>query len=191
MADTSIPDLLLRLRAGDPQAAEQLFARYVAQLTRLAEEHLSRKLAGRVEGEDVVQSVFRTFFRRCVRGDFQIDGSSQLWRLLVLVTLRKVAARARGLRGEPVLASGLASDGVQLLSEHVASGPGPEDAVILVDEIESLLHGLPALHGRVLELRLAGYDVAEIARQLGVYRQTVYRVLQLLGHRLERAEEKM
>ena len=52
-------ELPRRLRANDPQAAEELFARYGRDLARLAERHLSRKVAAREDGEDVVQSVFR------------------------------------------------------------------------------------------------------------------------------------
>ena len=91
-----IPVLVERLRAGDARAAEALFARYARQLTRLAEQHLSRKLAGRVDGEDVVQSVFRTFFRRSAAGEFRLDASDQLWRLLLTITLRKVRAKCPG-----------------------------------------------------------------------------------------------
>lgn len=181
-----VPQLIHRLRDGDNEAAEQLFVRYTLQLNRLAEKHLSRRLAGRVEIEDVVQSVFRTFHRRCLRGEFRVDGSAQLWRLLVQVTVRKVAAKARGLKGEPPPVSALADDGGALLAEAVTREPSPEEAVALVDQMEALLRGLPEMHGRVLELRLEGHAVAEIAPRLGVSRQTVYRVLGLLQHRLVR-----
>ncbi len=190
----SVPELVQRLRDGDTQAAEQLFVRYALQLNRLAEQYLSRRLAGRVEGEDVVQSVFRTFYRRCLRGEFRVDSSSHLWRLLVQVTVRKVAAKARGLKAEPAAASALAEDGDALLNAALCREPSPEEAAALVDQTEALLRGLPPLHGRVLELRLEGYAVAEIAPRLNVSRQTVYRVLGLLQQRLVRdadeADEK-
>src|SRR3712207_1415308 len=64
-------ELLRRLREGDPQAEQELFARYARVLTRLAEQHLSRKVAAREDGEDVVQSAFRTFFRRSGAGEFR------------------------------------------------------------------------------------------------------------------------
>src|SRR5438132_1596809 len=76
-----------RLRRRDPAAAEHVFARYAGQLVRVAEQHISRRLAGRVDGEDVVQSVFRTFFRRAEAGQFRIDSSVQLWQLLVRITV--------------------------------------------------------------------------------------------------------
>src|SRR4051794_20041585 len=71
---------LLRLaQEGAQRAARAIFDRYAARLACYAERHLSRKLAARLDGEDVVQSVFRTFFRRSAAGQFQIDGSNQLW----------------------------------------------------------------------------------------------------------------
>jgi hypothetical protein len=78
---TSITELVRRYRHGDPQAAQRLFACYAQRLNRLAEQCLDRRLAGRVEGEDVVQSALRTFFRRSLRGEFQIDSAAQLWQL--------------------------------------------------------------------------------------------------------------
>src|SRR5207249_2604299 len=91
----STPDSMQKLNAGEPLSAEELFARYARKLTRVAEQHLSRRVASREDGEDIVQSVFRTFFRRDAAGEFQIDSSAQIWRLLVKITLRKAQARGR------------------------------------------------------------------------------------------------
>ena len=93
--DDSVASFVRRLGVGDADASEQLFARYASRLARLAERHLSRELAARADGEDVVQSVFRTFFRRSARGEFHIASSARLWRLLVTITLRKVRTQAR------------------------------------------------------------------------------------------------
>ena len=77
MATDEITVWAERLRAGDPRAAERLFACYAERLGHLARQNLSRKLAGRIDSEDVVQSVFRTFFRRNARGEFHIDSSAK------------------------------------------------------------------------------------------------------------------
>jgi RNA polymerase sigma-70 factor (ECF subfamily) len=158
-------------------------------LTRLAEQHLSRKLAGREDGEDVVQSVFRTFFRRGSQGEFRIDSSAELWQLLVKITLLKARARARyhtAAKRDVAVEVPVGEQG--WLPEALARDPEPDEAVILVDEIEALLRELPALYCRVLEMRLAGHAVAEIAAQLGVSRQTIYRALDLLQRRLEKSQ---
>jgi RNA polymerase sigma-70 factor, ECF subfamily len=188
--DLPTAELLQRLQAGDPQAAEQLFARYARRLTRLAEQHLSRKLAGRLDGEDVVQSVFRTFFRRGAEGEFTLDSSAQLWRLLVKITVLKARAKGRYHSADRRDAGAEhPGDPDGWLPEALAREPGPEEAAILVDQVEALLRGLPPLHARVLECRLQGHNVSDVAEQLGVSRQTVHRVLNLLQQRLRDSSE--
>jgi DNA-directed RNA polymerase specialized sigma24 family protein len=186
-ADPS-PDLIQRLRAGDPHAADALFALYAQRLTRIAEQHLSARLAGRLDDSDVVQSVFRTFFRRSAEGEFRIDSSAQLWRLLVKITLLKACAKCRhhtaGIRD--VGAEALPNPGGDdWLVAAVAREPDPLEAVMLVDQIETLLQGLPPLYCHVLDLRLQGFGPTEIAARLNVARQTVHRALGLLQERLE------
>jgi RNA polymerase sigma-70 factor (ECF subfamily) len=181
----SLTELVQRYRQGDPDAAGQLFAHYAQRLSRLADQHLSRKLAGRMEGEDVVQSVFRTFFRRTTAGEFQIDSSAQLWQLLAKITVRK--ARAQG-RYHTAAVREVAAEQPEGLNDAIlelaAREPGPEDAAVLMDHIEVLLKGLPSRYCQILELRLRGYAATDIASHPGVARRTVYRALALLGQRL-------
>src|SRR5438876_7893226 len=138
----SLADLVKRIQAGDRQAGDRLFAHYAQRLTRVAEQYLSHKLAGREDGEDVVQSAFRTFFRRSLEGKLQINSSAELWRLLVKITVLKARAKGRyhtaamrDVRAE------MAADDDAWLAQAVAHEPGPEEAVTLVDQIENLLHG--------------------------------------------------
>ncbi|HEV3262014.1 MAG TPA: ECF-type sigma factor, partial [Gemmataceae bacterium] len=162
-----VTDLFKRLEKGDPQAAEKLFDYYAQRLVRYAEQHLSRKLAGRLDGEDVVQSVFRTFFRRSLEGEFRIDSSSDVWRLLLKITLlkaraigRRETAAKRDVRAEAT------GEGDAWWHEVQGREPGPEEAAVLVDEIEALLRGRPAWFGEVLEMRLQGRGISEIAAEL-------------------------
>jgi DNA-directed RNA polymerase specialized sigma24 family protein len=180
-----VSDWLRRWSAGDPQAAELLFGRYAARLTQVAEQHLSRRIAVRESGEDVVQSVFRTFFRRSADGQFQIDGSAQLWRLLVKITLQKVRTRARhhGAKKRSAAAE-VRAESDSWLAETLDREPDPAAAAELVDLMEALLSDVPSLYCRVLEQRLQGVAPAHVARELNISRNTVYRALDLFKQRL-------
>jgi RNA polymerase sigma-70 factor (ECF subfamily) len=186
MSEAETTELARRAQAGDPAAADEVVARFARRLVVLAEAHLGRRLAGRLDGEDVVQSVFRTFFRRCSEGEFQLDSTGGMWRLLVKITVLKARAKGRFHTADRrnVAAEVGAPEGV--LFDALGHEPGPDEAAALVDQIEALLRGLPELHGEVLRLRLAGHSVAEVAAGLGITRQGVYRMLAVLQQRLER-----
>ena len=175
-----------RFQSGDSEASRRLFARYSERLLRLAQQQLSRELAGRLDGEDVVQSALRTFFRRDARGEFQIDSSALLWQLMVKITLNKARAKARRHKAKVRDVSAEISGDEAGLAQLAAHDPTPAEATAMIDQIETLLRGLPESHGDVLRMRLEGHSVAEIAAALGVSRQTVYRALHLFQRRLGR-----
>ena len=181
----SASDLLNRWRDGDQQAAAQLYELYSQKLTALASKNLGARLAPRVDAEDVVQSAFRTFFRRSAGGEFHINNSEQLWRLLIKITILKARTQARrhtaGMRDVNV-ETGVPHE----MLESLAHDPTPQDSVILADQIEAILTGLPTAAGEILALRLEGHSKTEIAARMKVARQTVYRLLSLLQQRLER-----
>jgi RNA polymerase sigma-70 factor (ECF subfamily) len=178
------PDLAAGLAAGDPAAQAAVFRRYVDRLAHLAEGRLHRRLAGRVDPEDVAQSAFRTFFRRAADGQFRIDSSAQLWGLLARITLREARGEARRHLADKRDAAAEAGDAP--LAGAAARDPDPADAAELVDEIAGLLRGLPDAYGDILGRRLQGESVADVAAALGVSRQTVYRALDLLADRAAR-----
>lgn len=191
--DTSIHGarLLRKLRDGDNEAAREIFARYAQRLARFAEEHLSHKLRGRVDSDDIVQSVLHTFFKRSARGEFQIDNSAQIWQLLVRITLMRVRAKAR--HHTAAMRDARAEDaGAELeLADAIGHDPDPSEALILVEAIERLVGGLPPMYCQVLDLRLQGHSAAEIADQLKLSRRTIYRALEFLQERLTSQEAQV
>jgi RNA polymerase sigma factor (sigma-70 family) len=168
---------------------EAIFAQYSNRLVELAQRNLSIRLRGRVDGEDIAQSVLRTFFRRSELGEFQIDASTDLWKLLVKITLNKVHNQARhhqadkrNLDREQTPAS---DNGANFF---VSREPNPTDAAELVDQLERLLEGLPEAHREIFGLVVQGYSRTEAAENLKVSRMTVHRVLNLLRTKMERLQ---
>jgi DNA-directed RNA polymerase specialized sigma24 family protein len=80
-----------QLQAGEAAAAQPLFERYFAQLVRLARARL-RGRPGRVrDEEDAAIDAFASFCRGAEQGKFsQLKDRNNLWRLLVVITARKV-----------------------------------------------------------------------------------------------------
>lgn len=88
-------DWFASLAEGDPESEEEFWKQYAAPLQRVAQRQISASLGKRVDAEDIVQSACRTFFRRVRQGEFQCDDSSDLWRLMMTITLNKARMQAR------------------------------------------------------------------------------------------------
>lgn len=178
--------LIGRWQSGDVSAAEEIHYRYSQRLCALAEVQIGQRLRRRVDPEDIVQSVFRTFFRRAADGQFLIDHSCSLWHLLVRITINKVRLRAQYHHADKRnLAIEVYAGGEQLAPEAVAREPSPEEAAALADEIETLLRRLEPPEIEILQLALQGHSTPEIAERLGRSRWTIRRVLDRIGHQLE------
>jgi RNA polymerase sigma-70 factor (ECF subfamily) len=166
--------LVRRFRGGDEDAATQLYRRYAARLRQLAASQTGADLAPRFDPEDVVQSVFRTFFRRAAAGEYDVPAGDELWKLFLVIGLNKVRALAahhragkrdvRHTAGSAAIAATAATD--------------DEDLRILETTIEELLAPLPELHREIITLRIAGHEVADIAARSGRAKRSVERILQ-------------
>jgi RNA polymerase sigma factor (sigma-70 family) len=168
--------LLERYRDGDDRAAAEIFDRYVARLTALARSWLSPRLTRRTDPEDVVQSVYRSFFLEAREGRFVLGRGGDLWRLLAGIARHKLSRQARRQTADR------RSIDVEVPLGRVEFAsprhePTPEDAVALTDELEWLFARLDPFDRRVLELRLQGQDLEEIASNTGRAERSVRRAL--------------
>jgi RNA polymerase sigma-70 factor (ECF subfamily) len=89
----SAADVLARLRAGEEEAATRLFRRFAHRLIGLARQHLDTRVRVKEDPEDVVQSVYKSFFVRLEKDQFEIASWDDLWSLLTIITVCKCADR--------------------------------------------------------------------------------------------------
>jgi RNA polymerase sigma-70 factor (ECF subfamily) len=170
--------LLARLRGGQQQAATDLYQRYAHRLRALVRARCSPQLARRLEPDDIVQSVFRRFFHRVLQGDYDVPPGEELWGLFLVIALNKIRTEEafhRAGKRDVRLATDTADPGQ--LAAHDASA-------ILQLCVEDALGQLPPLHRSMVELRIEGHEVAEIAKQTGRSKRTVERILQDVRSRL-------
>ena len=181
----SFDDLMVRLRAGDPEAAARVFERFAHRLIGLARARWAGR-SGKLDPEDVLQSVFRSFFARHAGGQFHFDGWEGLWAMLVLLTVRKCGRQARHLRAACRDLRREAADNDDLDWEGLAREPSPEEAAALSDLLAELLHRSPESEWPILSLSLQGYTQSEISARVGCTERTVRRVLTRMRDRLQR-----
>lgn len=171
-------EILAACRQGHPGAADALFRQYFSKLVELARRRLSRRLARRIDAEDVVLSAYRSFFIR-LRDDSgfpETETADDLWALLVTITRRKIAKQSRRhWAGRRSVAREI-SDGAPL--EPVASAAPAEAAAVLEEEVEQLVASLRPTDREVLIRSLQGLTSAEIAAELNCAERTVRRARQ-------------
>lgn len=174
------PDFAKRLRAGEPDAFEQLVRTYQHRVFGVA----FRMLGNGAEAEEIAQETFLRAHRALpeYRGDAKL--STWLYAIASRLCLTRLGSRERGLvrQGEEGL----------LRLPHDALGP---DAVVEQTEMEAALHRaiaeLPDERRIVVVLRdLEGLSYEEIATslglELGTVRSRLHRARMDLKDKLER-----
>jgi DNA-directed RNA polymerase specialized sigma24 family protein len=196
MADeSSFVDIMSRLRQRDNAAAAEVFRRFSHRLVALARTHLEARVRRKVDAEDVIQSVLKSFFIRYQEGQFHLDDWNNLWSMLVVITLRKCGhqvahyrAACRSVERETVPLA--ASDEAVHDWEAVARDPTPSQAALLAEAVTELMTDLnDALERQILEMALQGFVTADISSRVGRGERTVQRVLQRVRNKLERMRD--
>lgn len=179
MAANGVSDgsLVRRLRCGSEDAATQLYVRYANRLRALARVKTSAELGRRVDAEDIVQSVFRIFFAGANRGLYDVPAGDDLWNLLLIIALNKI-------RGESAFHQAAKRDirstaELDVLEPAAELENGEEFATTFLRlVVQDTLERLTPVARRMFELRMEGYDVAEIAVRVSRSKRTVERMLQ-------------
>lgn len=185
-----------RLHGADPDAAELLWRHFSSRLIALARGKLRPDTRPVYDEEDAAQSAFRSVCMGIVQQRFpDLRDRTSLWRLLLLVTSRKVRQRHRfdaqarrdtrrtqigSAKAERAGARGSTACIEQIRSRE----PTPEFAAEFVDTCQTLFDQLqdPALR-EVALLRVEGYADHEIADRLNCSRRTVQRRLEVVRRR--------
>lgn len=175
--------LLRRLRGGNEDAATQLYLRYAQRLLALIRSRASPQMQRRVEPEDLVQSVFRRFFRRVRQGDYDVPAGEELWGLFLVIALNRIRAEEKFQRADKRDVRRQSGD-AEAVTRQAADGRDETAFAVLQLTIQEALDQLPAPKREMLELRIQGHEVAEIAARTGRSKRTVERILQEVRARL-------
>ncbi len=187
-------------RQGDEDAARQIVDRYLDRLVHLARGRISQRLASRVDPEDIVQSVFRTFFIRLKNDKFVFTEQDDLSKLLMRITLHKTLRQVafhKAAKRDPSQETEHGEHHRDQLLSLLDRDPTPEAAVAFVDHLEHFLSQLEPVERQILELRLQGHSNDEIVDKLNLgYDRKIRRALERIrlvaekeGLRLEAQSE--
>lgn len=177
-AEPSDSSLLRRVQGGNQDAATQLYFRYAERLRQLVRSESSTALARREDAEDILQSIFTSFFRGVGKGFYDVPAGDELWKLFLVIALNKICAKGTYHRAAKRDVR-LTVDG-EFLDRYsrYAHDPAEPGVLFLRLVIAEALEQLPELSRQIVVLRIEGYEVAEIAARTRRSKRTVERVLQ-------------
>ena len=176
--------LLRRFRRGEADAPTQLYVRYAVRLQTLAASQTSPELGRRLDPEDIVQTVFRTFFRRVAQGSYDVPDGEEIWKLLLVIALNKIRDAAMHHRAAKRDVRRTSSGEANEIAIRGAAGKDEAALVVLRMVVDGVLEDLPQSHRRMIELRLEGHEIADIALDLGRSKRSIERVLQNFRQRM-------
>ncbi len=158
--------------------------------------HLDNRIRRREDEQDVLQSVYASFCLGQFEGKASPSSREELWKLLVRITMCKVVntahrhrAARRDVRRERSDSQNPHPGGSvfpRWMLEHVdRAQPSPEEKVVVLEEIERLLHGLSDDLRSIVLWKLEGFTNAEIAAMIGRTVRSVELKMHLIRTRIE------
>ncbi len=181
MTDPPITQWIRGAQARDEASEHGLWNHYFSRVVRLARSRMFALQASVYDEEDAAVSALRSVFRGIQGERFpELHDRNNLWRILVVVTNRKLRAQWRretAGRRSPQTADPDAEP--VSLEEIIGREPTPEFVAEVMDETEAWLERLAdRTLQKILVMRLDGFTNDEIAAQLDCTTRTVERKME-------------
>lgn len=184
-------DLTEALKSRNDEAVRLVVDMFQRRLRAIADAKMPAAVKAKEDADDVVGTVWRTFFRRIDAGKIVVKDLESLWSLLAQITARKA-----GRRNRKYLFTGKSSankearadaDGNNPVDAVIGDAAGPEDAAMLVDLVEWMLAKIGDPTARqIVVMWLQDRPAAEIAAATGRSERTVFRVQERVRDELVR-----
>ncbi len=190
--NTNVSHWIDLVKAGDSAAANRIWQHYFDRLVRSVRARLYGQNRAVSDEEDIVLSVFDSFYNAAENGRFpDLSDRDDLWRLLLRMSARKVVDKRRHdqrqRRGGNVKVHSLnqAGDDDSVI-EAIGDEPSPEMVLMMRESVEEFFSHLGV--GQLRDLagaKLEGYSNAELAERFGCSERTIERRLHLIREKCQ------
>jgi RNA polymerase sigma factor (sigma-70 family) len=178
--------LLTQFRAGSPDAAQELCARFGPHLIRVVRRQLPARLRRQFDSMDLTQAVWASFLAAAEDQPFSDPATFQAY--LNQVAIHKIIDlfRRTFTQKNDLDRVGSLDDSTDAAARACADEPTPSQEAIGNEVWDRLLDGQPPLHRAILARLREGRTHCEIAAELGVSPKAIQR---LLGRLMQRRGE--
>lgn len=180
------------IKEGDSTAANEIWRHYFDRLVRAVRARLKGQNRAVSDEEDIVLSVFDSFYEAAEQGRFpDLADRDGLWQLLMRMAARKVVDKRRHDRrqkrgGEQNMVRLDHDAEAEGVGEAIGKEPSPEMVLMVQESIESIFSHLGV--GPLRDLagaKLEGYSNAELAQRFGCSERTIERRLHLIREKCQ------
>jgi RNA polymerase sigma factor (sigma-70 family) len=182
MTHPPLDSVLKKLASGDPAAAERVFLAFEPYLRMVVRKKLPARLRAKFDSVDVVQSVWADVLRGFREADWRFADEAHLRAFLVKLTRHRFIDQLR--RHRTAMARERPLGDLAPADEPPSLLPSPSE-LAQADELGQRMLALCApAHREIVQLRMRGIAVAEIATRTGLHVGSVHRILQDLACRV-------
>lgn len=182
-----------RIKTGDSAAAERIWRHYFDRLVRAVRRRLLGQDRAVSDEEDVVLSVFDSFYKAAEQGRFpDLADRDDLWHLLLRLAARKVVDKRRH-DGRQRRGGGIEKQSIHASVDHdeprievEGDEPTPEMVLMMQEAVERFFSHLGV--GELRDLagaKLEGHTNAELAARFGCSERTIERRLHLIRQKCQ------
>ena len=184
---SSFDSFMVRVRAGDEEAACDLVSRFGNVIRREVRLRMyDRRFLRVLDSMDIVQSVLNSFFARAAAGQFALESPEQLAKLLIAMTRNKVAFQRRREYSQRRDSRKIECTPVDEI-DVIETDPGPTDVVSNRDLFDKVCQLLTPEERWILNLRAEGLEWTVIADRLGGSSQSRRMQLARAVHRISQS----
>ena len=178
----SLENLLALLGSGDPAAAEETFRQFEPFLRQVVRRHFTPGLRARFDSEDIVQSVWVTLLQGFRQARWRFADANHLRAFLIKATRNRFLDRVR----QHNRSAGHEQPLAELEPDEMPAARDSRPSQLAQGEElwQQILALCPPEHQQLVRLKREGLSLDEIARQTGLHRDSVRRVLRTLARRL-------
>lgn len=179
--EETIRDLLVRMSAGDSQAAQQVFQTYEPYLRMVVRRRLSSSVQAKFDSVDIVQSVWADLLPDLQSGRWEFTTPEHFRSFLVRVTRNRLVDRVRQHHRPTQFEQSLEVSQHQEIPDSRTAVGGELEADEMWEHLKKLC---PPQHASIIELKRGGLSTREIASEVGLHEGSVRRILAELASRL-------
>lgn len=179
MSESSLAELLERIRLGDRVSEAELLHRYEPFLRMIIRRQMSSALRVKVDSVDIFQSVMSNIFMSIRKARLIIEDADEFRAFLVRSARNRLIDHVRKNR------RAISAQRYTKLENAEENDPNPSECLQADDTWRELMTICSDSHRPIIEMKREGFSLDEISDRTGMHKSSIRRILYNLARKLD------